>query len=50
MPKSGLISDYYFELFRKFKEAGIEISFPQTDLHLRSISPEIMESIKGKIK
>ena len=50
MPKSGLISDYYFELFRKFKEAGIEIPFPQTDLHLRSISPEIMESIKGRIK
>jgi len=45
MPKSGLISDYYFELFHKFKEAGIEIPFPQTDLHLRSISPKIMESI-----
>ena len=50
MPKSGLISDYYFELFHKFKESGIEIPFPQTDLHLRSISPKIMESIKGRIK
>ena len=50
MPKSGLLSDYYFELFRKFKEAGIEIPFPQTDLHLRSISPEIMESFKGRIR
>ncbi len=50
MSTSGMISDYYFELFRKFKEAGIEIPFPQTDLHLRSISPEIVESIKGRIK
>ena len=46
MPKSGMISDYYFELFRKFKEAGIEVPFPQTDLHLRSISPAITELLK----
>jgi len=47
-PISGLFSDYYFALFRKFKEAGIEIPFPQRDLHLRSISPKIMESFKKK--
>lgn len=45
-PVSGLLSDYYFALFRKFKEAGIEIPFPQRDLHLRSISPEISHIFK----
>jgi small-conductance mechanosensitive channel len=39
---TGMISDYYFALFRKFKEAGIEIPFPQTDLHIKSISPEVV--------
>jgi len=47
-PLTGLFSDYYFALFRKFKEAGLEIPFPQRDLHLRSISPKIMESFKRK--
>ena len=40
--QTGMISDYYFALFRKFKEAGIAIPFPQTDLHLKSISPEVL--------
>ncbi len=40
--QTGMISDYYFVLFRKFKEAGIAIPFPQTDLHLKSISPEVL--------
>ena len=31
-----LQSDLYFELFRRFKAAGIELPFPQRDLHLRS--------------
>ena len=31
-----LKSDLYFSLFRQFKEAGIELPFPQRDLHLRS--------------
>lgn len=43
--RSGLISDYYFALFKKFKEAGIEIPFPQRDLHLKSISDEILEAL-----
>jgi len=40
--QTGMISDYYFALFRKFKEAGINVPFPQTDLHLKSISPEVL--------
>ena len=40
--QTGMISDYYFVLFQKFKEAGIEIPFPQTDLHLKSIAPEVL--------
>ncbi len=44
--QTGMISDYYFALFKKFKAAGIEIPFPQTDLHLKSISPEVLDIIK----
>lgn len=31
-----LKSDLYFDLFKRFAEAGIELPFPQRDLHLRS--------------
>ena len=31
-----LKSDLYFALFKRFNEAGIELPFPQRDLHLRS--------------
>ena len=41
-----MFSDYYFALFKKFKAAGIEIPFPQTDLHLKSISPEVLDILK----
>ena len=34
-----IASDLYFKLFSAFKEEGIEIPFPQRDLHLRSVSP-----------
>lgn len=43
---SGLISDYYFVLFKKLKEADIEIPFPQRDVHLRSVSADILKFIK----
>lgn len=33
-----LKSDLYFAIFRAFKELGIEIPFPQRDLHFRSAS------------
>lgn len=43
---SGLMSDYYFVLFRKLKEAGVCIPFPQRDLHLQSVSPELSGILK----
>ncbi|PLX97974.1 MAG: hypothetical protein C0623_14160 [Desulfuromonas sp.] len=36
-----LISDLGVAISREFKQAGIEIPFPQRDLHLRSVAPEI---------
>ncbi len=42
---AGLMTDYYFALFRKLKQAGIEIPFPQRDLHLQSLSPEFKKEL-----
>ncbi len=36
-----LISDLGIEINKQFKKAGIEIPFPQRDLHLKSVSPQI---------
>ena len=36
-----LSSELYFSIFRAFRENGIEIPFPQRDLHLRTVSPSI---------
>ncbi len=36
-----LISDLGIEIDRQFRMAGIEIPFPQRDLHLKSVAPEI---------
>ncbi|QJA06399.1 mechanosensitive ion channel [Thermosulfurimonas marina] len=43
---TGIKSDYYYAIHRALAEAGIEIPFPQRDLHLRSISPEIMHTLR----
>lgn len=36
-----LKSDLYFSIFKLFKREGVEIPFPQRDLHLRSVSVPI---------
>jgi potassium efflux system protein len=36
-----IITDLHTEIDKRFKEAGIEIAFPQQDLHLRSVDPGV---------
>ena len=36
-----LKSDLYFLIFDEFTKLGIEIPFPQRDLHLRTVSPDV---------
>jgi Mechanosensitive ion channel MscS, C-terminal len=35
------LSDFNYAIEKKLRQAGVEIPFPQRDLHMRSISPEI---------
>jgi small-conductance mechanosensitive channel len=42
-------SEMNYEIFRRFKEEGIEIPFAQRDIHLRDID-KLTEAIKGKSK
>ena len=39
-----LASELYFSIFRAFKENGIEIPFPQRDLHLKTVSSSLRVS------
>lgn len=40
-----LASDLYFSIFRAFRENGIEIPFPQRDLHVKSVQvPLVVQS------
>jgi small-conductance mechanosensitive channel len=43
-----LKSELYFEIFKKFTEHGIEIPFPQRDLHIKT-SPVAVEQIQSKL-
>ena len=36
-----LKSDLCFAIFDTFRDKGIEIPFPQRDLHLKSVSPQV---------
>ncbi len=48
--KTGLMSDYYYALYKKLTKAGIEIPFPQQDIHIRSLYPQVAEGFKNRKK
>ena len=37
----GTITELHTEIDRRFADAGIEIAFPQRDLHVRSVDPSV---------
>jgi small-conductance mechanosensitive channel len=43
----AVLSDLTVSINRKLKEAGIEIPFPQRDLHLRSADVEAARTLRG---
>ncbi|HDS15724.1 MAG TPA: mechanosensitive ion channel [Proteobacteria bacterium] len=47
---TGLKTDYYLALFRKFREAGISIPYPQQDLHLKTVSPEVLKQLSALLR
>ncbi len=40
-------SELYYDIFAAFREQGIEIPFPQRDLHLKTVSPSVRISHDG---
>jgi potassium efflux system protein len=36
------VSDLNHSILKRFREEGIEIAYPQRDLHIRSVSPEVI--------
>ncbi len=43
----GIKSEYYYAIYKALTEAGIEIPFPQRDIHFKTINPQILEALKG---
>ena len=43
----GLRSKIYQDIYESFAANNIEIPFAQTDLHIRSIDPDVLEVLKG---
>jgi small-conductance mechanosensitive channel len=41
-------SDIIFAIDNALKQHGIEIPFPQQDLHIRSVSDEAKQALKGE--
>lgn len=40
--KPGVLkSQLYYEIFKRFKEEGVEIPFPQRDLHIKEMPPNV---------
>lgn len=44
----GVTTDLHTEINRRFEEAGIEIPFPQRDLHVRSVEESVVVSTDRK--
>ena len=42
---SSVASDLRFAIFRRLKEAGIEIPFPQRDVNVRQLPPELLDHV-----
>jgi potassium efflux system protein len=40
-------SEIMTAIYKNFEEKGIQIPFPQQDLHIRSIDPEVAKSLQG---
>lgn len=43
-------TDIRFEIDRRFRELGIEIAFPQQDIHIRSVEDDAKEQLNQKPK
>lgn len=39
-----VITELHLDIDRRFREANLEISFPQRDLHIRSLPPEFLQA------
>lgn len=48
--KLDLQSELHQEIDQRFRQAGIEIAFPQTDLHIRSVEQDTASKLKGESK
>ena len=46
--RASTASDLRFAIFRELKKAGIEIPFPQRDVHVRSLPPEVFDRRSGE--
>ncbi|WP_038057398.1 mechanosensitive ion channel family protein [Thermodesulfobacterium hydrogeniphilum] len=46
----GIKSEYYYAIYKALVEAGIEIPFPQRDIHFKSLSPQILEALNEILK
>ena len=43
----SVIDALHTNIDRAFREAEIEIAFPQQDLHLRSVDPTVTDALRG---
>ena len=46
----SIFSDIGIAVYKRFAEEGVEIPFPQQDLHVRSIDEKVVEAWRGKVE